>query len=218
MDVSKKLPAAHAVLGSLAHRMSPKEASCMRRIQQIRSRSNQDSVVGSWAQRSSIPHDMGRFLFGLIRQTKPRVCLELGTGIGISALYILCAMHLNRQGVLWSLEGDSVRAEMARQLVTATPWHRQFRLVEGPFQKTLPKFFAQTKNFDMAFIDDCHEEAFVLDLWPKLRRRTSAGGILIYDDIRWSVGMNRAWNKMRIHPRVAWALDAERFGVISLRA
>jgi hypothetical protein len=39
------------------------------------------------------------------------------------------------------------------------------------------------------------------------------GGVLVFDDIRWSVGMNRAWDAVGAHERVRTVVDLFQVGV-----
>jgi predicted O-methyltransferase YrrM len=53
-------------------------------------------------------------LFHLMREFKPRRCLELGTNLGISAAYQAAALRLNGGGELDTIEGAPAIAALAR--------------------------------------------------------------------------------------------------------
>lgn len=206
--------ASGVLLRSLTRQFSRDEERALRAIQRLRARPPPTTPQGRWIVRSSIPEALGRYLFALVRAGRPRICVELGTGVGFSTLYLLAALALNRRGALWSLEGDPQRLALARQHIAAAPWHAPCHLVEGPFHKTLLPTLNAIHQVDLVFVDGAHQQATVLDQFPQLLRVMRPGGVLVYDDIRWSAGMRQAWRQIRSHRRVALSADCGRFGIL----
>src|SRR5262245_28387124 len=62
-------------------------------------------TLGYFTRASSTSPFWCLFLFKLIRATHPSVCLELGTGVGISGAYQAAALKVNGQGKLTTMEG-----------------------------------------------------------------------------------------------------------------
>lgn len=61
------------------------------------------------------------FLYALVRVTKPRRVLELGTGLGVSARFIGEALAENGDGMLWTVESNAEYQDAAEPLLTDLP-------------------------------------------------------------------------------------------------
>lgn len=59
-------------------------------------------AVGGWGRRT--PEGCCRVLYGLVRMFRPDYCLETGTFVGLSALWIARALEENQKGKLYSTE------------------------------------------------------------------------------------------------------------------
>ena len=120
-------------------------------------------TMGEICNKMGLVSQMGEKIFNLVRATKPKVCLELGTGIGISAAYIGAALKLNRNnGKLITIEGDETLADLSYKTI----------------------------------LDGMED-----------------GSIYVLDDIRWSAGMRRGWERICHHREVAEFKDLSRLGV-----
>src|SRR5215218_306872 len=64
----------------------------------------EDKPVAELNQWISLPPVWGLFLMRLVRELRPRSCLELGTGLGISGAYQAASLELNRAGELTTLD------------------------------------------------------------------------------------------------------------------
>lgn len=174
-------------------------------------------IVGDVCQNFSKPRVWATLLFQLVRHTKPVVCVELGTCLGISAAYQSAALSLNNHGKLTTLDGaPSFAGVAARNLETLklTPWAS---VVVGRFQDTLPGLLAGPK-IDYAFIDGHHDEQATLRYYEMFLPHLAERSTLIFDDISWSKGMSAAWNQIRRHPRVDVSLDCSSVGICLLGA
>ena len=160
------------------------------------------SVSGKWAM----------VLFLLIRAFKPRTCLELGTCIGVSALFQAAALRLNGAGRLVTLEGSAFRARIARENFARLGLD-QIELVTGQFEDTLLPILKQRKPIDFAFIDGNHTEEATIGYYEQIEPYLADKAILVFDDICWSDGMRRVWKRIVRNPSVVRSFDLDRFGV-----
>ena len=117
------------------------------------------------------------FLQSLVLLHKPQTILEIGTFIGLSAIYMASA--LPEGGKLTSLEKYDSFAEIARGNIARNGLGGRVEVIAGDASKTLPEL--QDRRFDMAFVDG-HKEAYAdyLDLIDPL---VPVGGLIITDDI-----------------------------------
>lgn len=154
-----------------------------------------------------------RFLYHLIREIRPRFVLELGTNVGISSAYLAAALlHCGDGGRLMTLERSQYRLRVARDV------HRNLGLdnvdyVPGLFVETLPSVLEWAPPVDVAFIDGHHQHQPTLDYFGLIAARTSPRSVFVFDDIRWSPGMEAAWREVTVDGRIRIAADLGSMGV-----
>lgn len=125
--------------------------------------------------------------------------IELGTGVGISGMYLLAGMALASGGTLFTFEGSPELAELARRnlgnFISVNSFNNvNFEIAVGPFHETLKKHLETSHGvFNIAFIDGNHLEEATIRYHQNIRRRMHGGGVVVHDDIGWSPGMKRAW-------------------------
>lgn len=139
----------------------------------------------------------GRRLFRLIRMAQPQRCLELGTSSGFSAAYQAAALDLNGSGRLITLEGAPAVAQLAVQNLAALALSAD--VIPGLFKDTLDGALELLEEVDYAFIDGHHDEHATLRYLDQIAPYLTSGAVVVFDDIRWSRGMRRAWAKIRKH-------------------
>jgi predicted O-methyltransferase YrrM len=174
-------------------------------------------MVGAVSPWSSVWPTWGLFLLRLVRELRPRSCLELGTGHGLSGCYQAAGLELNGAGRLVTLEGASARARIAQQGFAAVGLGRVEAIV-GPLRDTLAGAARRAAPVDYAFVDAEHEEAETLEHFRTLAPHLAGPAVVVFDDIRWSDGMRRAWRQISGHPAVTAAIDLHRMGVCVVAA
>lgn len=171
--------------------------------------------VGEVARTASKPPQAARLLFDLVRERRPETCLELGTCVGISAAYQAAALELNGRGFLYTIEGAAPLAERARGVLERLGLADRVELRNGRFADVLPGVLAD-REFDLAFVDGHHDERATLDYFALIRPRMRPGGVMAFDDVDWSEGMRRAWNKIRGSDAVASSWTRKGIGFVTL--
>ncbi|MBL7923542.1 MAG: class I SAM-dependent methyltransferase [Bacteroidia bacterium] len=162
------------------------------------------------AKHSAKPPRYARMLFRLVQHLQPATVLELGTSLGISALY-QAAGH--PQARVITLEGCPNTAALARENFRRFP---QFNIeqVEGAFEDTLPSLLQRLPDIDYLFIDGHHRLEPTLryiDLcFPKL----SQHAVVVVDDINWSAEMQQAWQQLKADPRFNLSIDVFMMGLL----
>lgn len=125
--------------------------------------------------------------------------LELGTSLGVTSAYV-ASCH-------WSVEtweGCPQTLDKARAGWCKLGLEDRINSKIGPFQSQL-EGLTPKQQWDVIFIDGCHEECATLDMVDALASHAVVGVVL--DDIAWSQGMHRAWQTLRSRPewRVAFS-------------
>jgi predicted O-methyltransferase YrrM len=174
-------------------------------------------VVGKVLPSSSVGPTWGCFLLRLVRELRPRSCLELGAGHGLSGCYQAAGLELNCDGRLVTLEGASERARIAEHGFSALGLGRVTTAV-GPLRETLDGQTRTAAPIDYAFVDAEHLEAETLEHFHTLLPHMAPEAVLVFDDIRWSDGMRRAWSRIGRHAAVTAAFDLHRMGVCVVEA
>ena len=171
-----------------------------------------ERTVGATCLGASKPPLGSRLLFLLVRRFRPRVCLELGCCLGISAAFQAAALALNGDGGrLWSLEGAPALARAARRNLAQLAL--DVEVVEGRFQDTLPPLLSAIDPIDYAFVDGHHDELATLEYFERVVSACAPRALLVFDDIRWSDGMRRAWETIARDPRAGATIDCGEVGL-----
>jgi predicted O-methyltransferase YrrM len=158
---------------------------------------------------NSKPPPWAQLIHEIVREAKPRSCLEMGTCVGLTAAYIVTA--LSDDGHLITLEGAETIAEIANETISA--FSDRAEVIVGPFSKTLPKVLGGDP-FDFVFVDGHHDRDATIGYWQQILPHLSERSLVIFDDIRWSPGMQQAWTKISTNPRVRWSIDLEVLGIV----
>ncbi len=164
------------------------------------------------ATKSSISYNKGFLLFKLIREFKPSFCLELGTALGISASFQLAALEMNNKGRLITIEGAKSVAEIARENFKKLGLSRIYSEI-GRFQDILELVINEVNPIDFVFIDGHHDEYATLNYFETIFPSLSDNAILVFDDIRWSKGMKRAWKTLINDARFKYTIDLFKIGI-----
>lgn len=160
---------------------------------------------------SKPPHD-ALLLYHLVREFRPQTGLELGTNLGVSCAYQAAAMHVNGTGRMVTVERSLQRVEVARDL-HARLGLNNVRFVTGSFAEALDGILRELGCVDHAFIDGHHQMQATLDYFDRIYPALRENAIVLFDDIRWSPGMQRAWRILCADSRIRLAVDMIRVGV-----
>jgi len=117
-------------------------------------------------------------LYLIVRILRPRYVVETGVAAGRSSAFILCALHDNNKGELFSIDPDP-RSGYAIPKELKYRWH----FVNSTSQESLPELLRNLGYIDMFLHDSLHtyEVMFFeyISAWPLIKR----GGVLLSHDI-----------------------------------
>ncbi|MGE0078867.1 MAG: O-methyltransferase [Bacteroidales bacterium] len=158
----------------------------------------------------SIPSHLGRLLYRLVNHYKPENIIELGTSVGISTMYLT---ENNPNISMFTIEGDETVLGIAQSRFRQNGL-TNIQTLSGNFEDQLPRVLNEVKTVDMAFIDGDHSGRALINYFNLLLPKTSEKSIIIVDDIRWSKGMEKAWDYIRSNPEVSISIDLFRCGIL----
>jgi predicted O-methyltransferase YrrM len=154
-----------------------------------------------------------QLLFRLARYFKPGNIIELGTSLGISALYLAKALPGTE---VYTVEGDPMVADRAEALFDQAG-AGNILLVRGNFDDVLPGLRGKGVTPGLVYIDGNHTRAATLRYFYQLLPQTDENSILVFDDIYWSKEMTGAWEEIYRHPSVQYSIDLFRIGIVFFR-
>lgn len=152
--------------------------------------------------------------YRIAREMNPTCIVELGTGLGVSTLYWAKAAPAAQ---VHTFEGDAALAAVSRILFEQQN-ASNIEMHQGLFADTLPRFLASNPRIDIAFIDGDHTYEATLNNFNLLLPYFHENSIVIFDDIHWSRGMERAWLEIKAMHQVQQSIDFYRLGMIFFRS
>jgi len=169
--------------------------------------------VRSFVRRSSVPPRYGALLYRMARWFRPEMVLELGTGLGVSTLYLASGAP----GVpLHSVEGHTERAAFAAALLCRCGLE-QVSIHWGEMDEKLEEILPQMPGRFLAFIDGNHRYEPTVGYVRKILSRAGDEAVIVMDDIYWSPEMEKAWKEVTGWPEARFSVDLFRFGILFLR-
>ncbi|MBK8967076.1 MAG: class I SAM-dependent methyltransferase [Lewinellaceae bacterium] len=156
------------------------------------------------ARRAASSSRQGQWLFRLVQWQKPQRILELGTSLGIGAMYLAAAA---RTATIFSLEGSPDCAHVAKANLELLGLNKQVTVKTGPFQENLPASLQALQTVDLVFFDGHHRADATLQYFEQCLPHVYAQTILVFDDVYWSPEMTAAWKKIQQHPQVTLTVD-----------
>jgi predicted O-methyltransferase YrrM len=169
-----------------------------------------ERTVGQITRKSSASAKEGELLFRIANECSPKTILELGTSIGLSSLYLAMA---NSQTKVHTIEGCPETAKVAQknfQMLGA----KNIASYVGEIDEILPKTLQKAGKIDLAYLDANHQYEPTLRYFEQILPALSEEAVVIFDDIHWSEGMEKAWNEICQRPEVTISLDLFSLGVV----
>ena len=216
---------AAAVRATTFGQAGPGEADWTDRIERMRAeleastdvtdRWGREATIGEITRSASKKPLWASLLFRLVRHLRPASCIEMGTCVGISGAYQAAALALNGAGRLVTLEGHEALVAVARGTF-AQLGLTQAEVRAGRFEDTLEPALDDMDPVDYLFIDGHHQEDATLAYFEQALPHLSRCATLVFDDITWSEGMQRAWARLQEDERVTVSVDLRSIGLCLL--
>lgn len=126
-----------------------------------------------------VAHQTGSWLRWLAGIQPAHDVVEVGGGVGYSALWLLAGMH--PRGMLTTIEVDPDRRSRAQRLLTHAGHGQRVRSILGAGLTVLPKL--ADRSYDLVFIDAVKTEypAYL----AHAKRLLRSGGLLVADNVLW---------------------------------
>ncbi|MBN2669513.1 MAG: class I SAM-dependent methyltransferase [Bacteroidales bacterium] len=177
------------------------------------SKAGHQRKISQIAKSALLPTEHAQLVFKLCNYFKADTIVELGTSLGITTAYMASA---RRKAQVFTIEGSAEILKVAEN---------NFKLLEldnivmlnGNFNQRLPELLNGLNQIDIAFIDGNHQLEPTLNYFDLLLTKVHNDSLLIFDDIYWSEGMQKAWKRIIAHPKVTVSIDIYRMGLVFFR-
>lgn len=169
--------------------------------------------VGKLIKKTGIRTKYGNLLGRLAAYYKPEKIIELGTGLGLSSVYLANSLPSVE---LHTVEGDKERLSFAEQefqkmglknIITYNDSFENF-LQTASFKKGKYAIFLDGNHklepslrYFNYFVDICNKDSFI-----------------VLDDINWSDEMREAWSIIKSHPSVSVSIDLFFIGIVFFKS
>jgi predicted O-methyltransferase YrrM len=160
-------------------------------------------IVADIARKGISSRTRSESFYRLVRLLRPDCVLELGTSLGLNALYFALPEAAT---MVVTIEGSPELANYARGLISAAN-AGNVEVVEGEFSEVLPAALGRCKKVGLLYIDGNHRRDATVSYFEQCLPYLSAESVVVVDDIYWSREMTAAWKQIAAHPSVTLAID-----------
>ncbi len=181
-------------------------AGSQRRAGKIRS-------AGYIVNQASIKPKYGKLLARLVGWLSPSTIIELGTGAGLSTMYMAAILNKCK---IFSVEGCPEIANLAKKNMNKLGL-RNVEIITGSFNDMLPEILQKIKHDLFVFIDGDHRGDRLTGYYKSILPFTNKNSVFVLDDIRWSASMENAWLDIIKRNEVSVSIDLFRIGIIFLK-
>lgn len=131
--------------------------------------------------------------------------LELGTSLGVSALYL---SKIDRVKTIDTIEGQSEICDYAKKHINST----KIKFTNALFTEAFDRL--DKRQFDCIIIDGDHTEEATLSNFKRATELLAPNGIIVLDDIYWSTGMKQAWKEAKSMNKEFHSINLFFYGIL----
>jgi predicted O-methyltransferase YrrM len=135
--------------------------------------------------------------------------VELGTSLGINALYLAD----KKDAKVSTFEGSSALVSLA-EITLEFGKAKNVRVIRGNINTTFPDFLQALRKLDFVFIDANHTLEATVRYFQQCVGKTHEKTVVVIDDIHLNRGMEKAWTQIQQHPLVHTSIDLYRCGIL----
>lgn len=173
--------------------------------------------VSSIASTALKPRKYAQLMYRMVQYFPVGNIVELGTSLGVTTSYLAKARPEAR---VTTFEGAPAVAAVAKKNFTQLALNNITQKL-GNFDLTLPEYLqsVQEKNekLDFIFIDGNHREDPTIQYFKELLPYAHNDTVMIFDDIHWSEGMEKAWQYIQSDSAVTLTIDLFFIGIVFFR-
>lgn len=173
----------------------------------------QTRSIRSFVKGASVSMKFGSLLFRTARWFKPDAILELGTGLGISTMYLAGG---SPGTPVHTVEGSRLRTRISEHTIKRCGL-TNVKVHCGEVDEVLKELLEQLPGKFLAFLDADHREGPTRSNVRDLIEKAGQEALIILDDIYWSKGMYSAWKEVSGWHESRGTADLFHMGFLLLR-
>ncbi|MBX2877558.1 MAG: class I SAM-dependent methyltransferase [Saprospiraceae bacterium] len=162
---------------------------------------------------AAVDEGNGQLLFRLVNFLEPSQMLEMGTSLGLSAVYQAAAAQA---ATFHTIEGSPSIAELAKGHLNGLKY-KNIKTYQGSFDRILPDLLPKLPQLDYVYLDGDHSHIPTLRYFETCLPYLHEKSAFVVADIYWSSEMMTAWQALQTHPKVTFSVDFYDFGVLFFR-
>lgn len=159
------------------------------------------------ARHAAKPAKFGQLFYRLVQHLDARNVVELGTSLGLSTAYMASA-----GATVHTIEGCPNIAALAKANFSSLGLEN-IRQHTGNFDTELAGVLKNMPHPDIVYIDGNHREEPTVRYFEECLPYLRPESIVIFDDVHWTEGMERAWEAVKSHPSVTTTIDLFFIGI-----
>lgn len=163
------------------------------------------------------PARIARILFHLLKEIQPENCLELGSSLGITSAYLGSAIKQNKKGKLISIDACKPVHDIAKETIRKCELDKQVEFAYGTFEELLEPTLKRVQKLDFCYIDGNHSYEATCNYFKQLLPYCHENSVLVFDDLYWSKGMQKAWEEIIEHEKVSVSINLFFIGLVFFR-
>lgn len=158
------------------------------------------------------PPKFGQLFYRLVQYFKPATVLELGTSMGLSTAYMATA---SPAAAVHTIEGcPNIAARAAKNF--ASLGLQNIHQHTGNFDDVLPELLTKIPAPDLVYVDGNHREEPTVRYFLECLKYLKPSAVVIFDDVHWTDGMERAWETIKTQGSVRLSVDLFFIGIVFL--
>jgi predicted O-methyltransferase YrrM len=153
-----------------------------------------------------------KFIAKLVNHFEINTVLELGTSLGVSASF-LAKSNINSK--IYTIEGCPNISNVAKENFNKLNINNVHQFT-GEFSTELEKLLVLISKPELVFVDGNHTYEATKKYYDLFLEKATKNAILVFDDIHWSDGMEKAWGEIVNSKRSVLTIDFFDFGLVFL--
>ncbi len=149
-------------------------------------------------------------LFRMINFLNAKVCLELGTSIGLNTLYMA---SVNKNNRVISIDACADLYDYAKNLAKKNKLEN-IEFINAKFDAVLTEIIEKNKSLDFIYIDGNHSYEATMRYFNFFVEKVNTNTVIVFDDIYWSPGMTKAWDEIKGNQKVKLSIDTFFMGFV----
>lgn len=169
--------------------------------------------ISKIAESAAVSPKHGRLLSFFSGRSGEKPVIELGMSLGISTMYMALA---NRNTAVITVEGSPAL------ICTASKGFHKYgadnvKILSGDFDSHIENLTVNYPSPGLIFIDGNHRGCALIHYFNAFAAVAGNETVLLAHDIDYSLGMAKAWNKIKKDARVSESIDLGSMGVLFFR-